>query len=356
MRSATLNLTSTRSFWLVLGLALAASSGWIILRAPSPINLALFPGIAFGLAVVLVPWLGPMLLAVSVPVQQFGSISMGGVGLTATKVAIAASLAALLIQLVSRRETLRGSILLVPYFAWFGAMILSLHGAVDMRAGLAELYRWSVTLFALAVALYGIRTGRSVLFTSIAMGFGVIFEGLLGVVQSIKDIGPSSFAVTNSVSRAYGTFGKPNTFAAYFELTGPLMAALAVWSLLRAYRSLTRYRVERRSGMAQFRACPPRAPLVSGFDALVQSIVCDQCCRDCRQLFAGSVARYGRGRCGHARHQRPARSPGSWSADHHRRPWRSGRRSFVRALSAQRSISAIRESGSLFRLSGRVGN
>ena len=250
MRSATLNLTSTRSFWLVLGLALAASSGWIILRAPSPINLALFPGIAFGLAVVLVPWLGPMLLAVSVPVQQFGSISMGGVGLTATKVAIAASLAALLIQLVSRRETLRGSILLVPYFAWFGAMILSLHGAVDMRAGLAELYRWSVTLFALAVALYGIRTGRSVLFTSIAMGFGVIFEGLLGVVQSIKDIGPSSFAVTNSVSRAYGTFGKPNTFAAYFELTGPLMAALAVWSLLRAYRSLNRYRVERRSGMA----------------------------------------------------------------------------------------------------------
>ncbi len=250
MRSSTFNLPSTRSFWLLLGLVLAAVSGWVILRAPAPINLAFFPAIAFGLVVVCVPWLGPLLLAVSVPVQQFGSISMGGVGLTATKLAIAASLAALLIQLVSRRESLRGSILLIPYLAWFGAMILSTHGAIDMHASLAELYRWSVTLFALLVALYGIRTGRSVLFTSMAMGFGVVFEGLLGVVQTIRDIGPSSFAVTNSVSRAYGTFGKPNTFAAYFELTGPLMAALAVWSVIRAYRSLSRYRVERQRGMA----------------------------------------------------------------------------------------------------------
>ncbi|MGA7672539.1 MAG: O-antigen ligase family protein [Nitrolancea sp.] len=249
MRSSTLSLPSTRVLWLLFGLALAAASGWVVLRAPSPVNLGFFPGVAFGLAVVLVPWLGPLILALSVPVQQFGSVSMGGVGLTATKVAIAASLAAFLIQIVSRREALRGSILLVPFVAWYGAMSLSLRGAVDMNAGFAELYRWGVALFALVVALYGIRTGRAVIFTSVAMGLGVVFEGLLGVVQTVKDIGPSSFAVTNSVSRAFGTFGKPNTFAAYFELTGPLMAALAVWSLRRAYQSLSNYRLERRRGM-----------------------------------------------------------------------------------------------------------
>ena len=249
MQSSTLRIPSTRALWLVLGLTLAVVSGFIILRAPTPINLAIFPGIAFGLALVFVPWLGPLFLALSVPVQQFGSVSMGGVGLTATKVALASSFAALLVQILSRRDSLRGSILFVPYLAWFGAMMLSLHGAVDMHAGLAELYRWGVTLFALTLALYGIRSGRAIIFTSVAMGLGVMFEGLLGVVQSIKDIGPSSFAVTSSVSRAYGTFGKPNTFAAYFELTGPLLAALSIWSLRRAYRGLSSYRLERRTGM-----------------------------------------------------------------------------------------------------------
>ncbi len=199
----------------------------------------------------LVPWLGPLILAASVPVQQFAAISLGGSSLTATKVAIAAALAAFLIQLLSRRESLRGSILLVPYIAWFGAMALSLHGAVDVKAGITEIYRWGVTFFALIVALYGIRSRRAIIFTAIAMGLGVIFEGLLGVAQTLLDIGPSSFAVTSSISRAYGTFGKPNTFAAYFELTGPLVAALAVWSIVRSFRSLRAYRVCRVRGMIE---------------------------------------------------------------------------------------------------------
>ena len=82
------------------------------------------------------------------------------------------------------------------------------------------------------------------------MGFGVFFEGLLGVFQTLRDQGPASFAITSSISRAYGTFGKPNTFAAYFELTGPLLAALAVWSLARSIGLGRRYQVERMHGMA----------------------------------------------------------------------------------------------------------
>lgn len=251
MRSSTLSVLPNRYFGAVAGLVLACASALIVLRAPAPINIGLIPGIAFGVVLVLVPWLGPLILAASVPVQQFGAVSAGGIGLTATKIAIVATLAAFLIQLLSRREALRGSILILPYLAWFGAMMLSLRNATDVNAGLAELYRWGVTLFALIIALYGIRTGKAIVYTGIAMGFGVAFEGLLGVVQSLRDLGPSSFAITSSISRAYGTFGKPNTFAAYFELTGPLLAALAIWSARRAVAALREYHARRAEGMSQ---------------------------------------------------------------------------------------------------------
>jgi O-antigen ligase len=128
-------------------------------------------------------------------------------------------------------------------------MLISLHGAVDVKAGLAEIYRWVVTLVALVVALYGIRHRTAILATAVAMGFGVFFEGLLGVFQTLRDQGPASYAITESISRAYGTFGKPNTFAAYFELTGPLLAALAVWSLARTISLGRAYRIERVRGM-----------------------------------------------------------------------------------------------------------
>jgi O-antigen ligase len=231
-------------------LLLALVAALVVLVAPEPINVVLLPGIVVGLIVVLVPWTGPLALVLSIPVQEYHALPFGGLSLTATKVALALAVAAFAIQVVSRRETLRGSILLVPYLAFIGTMLISLHGAVDLNAGLAEIYRWVVTLVALVIALYGIRHRTAIIATAVAMGFGVFFEGLLGVFQTLRDQGPASFAITSSISRAYGTFGKPNTFAAYFELTGPLLAALAVWSLARTIGLARRYRVERMQGMA----------------------------------------------------------------------------------------------------------
>ena len=249
MRSTNLSLPSTRYLISGGGLLLAGVASLVVLFAPTPVNLALAPGIVFGAILVLVPWAGPLALVASVPVQEFHALPFGGMTLTATKVALAAAAAAFLIQLVSRRDKLRGSFLFVPYLVFLGTMILSLRGAVDIHAGIAEIYRWTVTLFALAIALYGIRSRVAILATTVAMGFGVSFEGLLGVIQTLRDTGPASFAITSSISRAYGTFGKPNTFAAYFELTGPLLAALAVWSLARSIQLYRRYRHVRFSGM-----------------------------------------------------------------------------------------------------------
>lgn len=249
MRSSTLSLPSARLALSAGGLLLALLAALVVLRAPQPLNIALLPGLVFGAILVLTPWTGPLALVLSIPFQEYHALPFGGVTLTATKVALVAAVAAFAIQVVSRRESLRGSILLVPYLAFIGTMFLSLRGAVDINAGLAEIYRWTVTLVALVIALYGIRHRSAIMATAVAMGFGVFFEGLLGVFQTLRDQGPASFAITSSISRAYGTFGKPNTFAAYFELTGPLLAALAVWSLARAISLGRRYRVERVRGM-----------------------------------------------------------------------------------------------------------
>jgi O-antigen ligase len=83
------------------------------------------------------------------------------------------------------------------------------------------------------------------------MGAGALFEGLLGVVQSALNFGPASFAVGANVSRAFGTFGKPNSYAAYLELTGPLLGALAVWSAGRTFATYRRYSAERLKGMEE---------------------------------------------------------------------------------------------------------
>lgn len=250
VRSSTLSLPLARLFITAGGLLLALVAALILLGAPEPLNVAILPGIVAAIILVLVPWTGPLALVLSIPVQEYHALSFGGLSLTATKFALAAAVAAFAIQIVSRRESLRGSILLVPYVAFIGTMLISLHGAVDINAGLAEIYRWSVTLVALVIALYGIRHRTAIIAVAVAMGFGVFFEGLLGVFQTLRDLGPASFAITSSISRAYGTFGKPNTFAAYFELTGPLLAALAVWSLIRSLNLGRRYRIERVHGMA----------------------------------------------------------------------------------------------------------
>jgi O-antigen ligase len=250
VRSSTLSLPPARLFITAGGLLLALVAAGIVLFTPDPLNVAILPGIVFATILILVPWAGPLALVLSIPVQEYHALPFGGLSLTATKIALVAAVVAFAIQVVSRRESLRGSILLVPYIAFIGTMLISLHGAVDLNAGLAEIYRWTVTLVALVIALYGIRHRTAIIATAVAMGCGVFFEGLLGVFQTLRDQGPASFAITSSISRAYGTFGKPNTFAAYFELTGPLLAALAVWSLARSISLARRYRGQRLHGMA----------------------------------------------------------------------------------------------------------
>ncbi|MDI3341061.1 MAG: O-antigen ligase family protein [Sphaerobacter sp.] len=232
-----------------LGWALAALAALAMVAVPAPLNLLAIPAIAVGVACVRAPAVPPVLLVASVPIQAVGAVAVSGVQLTATKAALAASAGALLLHLVTRRDSLRWSSVLVPYGAYLLVMVASLYRAQELRPGIAEIYRWSVAFFALVVVLYGIRSRRAALAIPVAIGAGVLLQAGSGAVQSLQALGPASFAVVGGLTRAYGTFGKPNTYGAYLELSVPLLLAVAMWSTGVLRDRLRRYRLTRLRGM-----------------------------------------------------------------------------------------------------------
>lgn len=231
------------------GLVLSVGVAAVILTLPFPLNLAAAPAIAAGIAYLRYPPLGPLLLIASVPVQTVGAASLGGVGLTATRATLLAAVAACAIHLITRRESIRWSVIVIPFVAYILTMVVSLRAAHDLRPALSDLYSWLVALFAFMAVLYAVRTRRAVLALVALMGLGAVAEGFLGTVQSILALGPASFAIGGGISRAFGTFGKPNTYAGYLEMTGPLLLTVGLWSAWQALSSLRRYRRLRLDGM-----------------------------------------------------------------------------------------------------------
>lgn len=244
--------SSARAAWsypTTIGGILAAGSAAIILSQPFPLNLLAIPAIAAGIALLLVPALAPILLVVSVPIQEAGALSVGGMALTATKLALAALIAITAIHLLARKEEIRWSAIAVPFIGYLLAMGLSLTQAVDLRSGGAEIFRWVVALLAFLTVLYAVRSTRAILALATLIALTTMGEVAYGAVQSILGLGPKSFEATNDLSRAFGTFGTPNTFAGYLEMTGPWLAALAVWGLIQSVKIFRRYRVSRVHGM-----------------------------------------------------------------------------------------------------------
>jgi O-antigen ligase len=83
-------------------------------------------------------------------------------------------------------------------------------------------------------------------------------EALYGLEQTARAAGPASFQI-GAVSRAYGAFGRPNSFAGYLELTLFPPLWLGVHYLTRLPRALSEYRSARLRGLAASR--PERARL-----------------------------------------------------------------------------------------------
>lgn len=177
-------------------------------------------------------WPGPLLalVAVSVPVQAAGALHAGPVSVTLTKLALAALVASFAVRLATGTSRITLSLPVWGYAAVLATLLVSILQVRAIGSWAGEVYRWAAAAVVLVIAQDLLRDRVARFWTIAGIGLGVAGASIVGFVQVIAGAGPASFRA-GGVTRAYATFGEPNPFAAYLELSVPLFVALAVASL-----------------------------------------------------------------------------------------------------------------------------
>jgi O-antigen ligase len=231
---------------ILVGVLILAVVG-VIVAIPTPFNSGFFT-VPLGLAALLAyPILLPLGIVASVPVQDAIPIPEG-VPVTVTRAATAAAVALLPLFLIRDRLPLAWSNFLLLVLLVMAVMTLSLWNADSLTAGYAELYRWLVAGFAFWLILQFVRTRQHVLAAVVLIGTLAIAKGGVGIAQSLLGIGPTSFEIGAGFSRAYGSFGMPNSYAAYMEMVTIPLVPLAIWAVTHFWERLSSYRTSRRQG------------------------------------------------------------------------------------------------------------
>lgn len=211
------------------------------------------------------PAVGLCLAVASIPLQELVPLPLD---LTVTHVMGGLALGAWLLGSLGRRELRIERELLLPWTLFLLVLLLASgltpYNAVD---ALKQTMRWILAFLAFAIALATLTTPRRAAWLIATILLAASLESLVGLRQFLSGDGPESFEVGAFV-RAYGTIGKPNTFAGYLELAWPLGAALTVALAQRWWRQ-------------------PRQPLLLG--ALAGSAAATLIC------LAGIGASYSRG-------------------------------------------------------------
>lgn len=205
-----------------------------------------------GLVLARHPWVAFAILVMTVPFQRFGSEGTL-LPTTLTQMVFPVALAGSLVVLLASRRPARGHITLLPFVVLLLVMVASSIGAASMGAAWSEISRWFVALAAFWIALQfvvGSSERRLIGFVALIAAGGV-FEATIGVVQSVVGFGP--FEVSSGISRAYGTFGRPNSYAGYLEMTLFPAIALTIWYSGEVIRRYHVYAIERLQGLSASR-------------------------------------------------------------------------------------------------------
>lgn len=209
-----------------VAVAVVALAGALLVLPPL-FGAALVAGAALTAVIVIRPRWGFYLLLISIPVQDLGAAGE----LTLTNVLFGLTLVAWLARwLAARDRAPLPQSAAGPFFALFvAALTLSMIVARELGPAVAALFQWTKALLVYFLALDLLRTRGHALVAVAALLLAASAEALLGLVQSAFGIGPESFAVEAAFSRAFGTFGRPNSYAGYLEMILPLGLLLTAW-------------------------------------------------------------------------------------------------------------------------------
>ena len=203
-----------------------ASLGLFLARAPLTWAVALLVGTIGGLLLLIRPVIGLYVLAVAIPFGSVRTLSAGAVSLSLAQPVLALALAAMVAQMLAQRRftTFRSSVILATA-ALVGALALSLLQAGDLPAAGTELLKW--VEFALLLAFVAITVGQQQSrWLVAALLLAGLAEGLLGIYQFLRQVGPPGFMLFGRYMRAYGTFAQPNPYGGYLGMLLPLACAV----------------------------------------------------------------------------------------------------------------------------------
>ncbi|CAN5542227.1 O-antigen ligase family protein [soil metagenome] len=220
----------------VLGRAVRRASFWIVLTAFTAVALATQPIETTAAIVIFVagsyfganrPDLALAAIALSVPVQRTLLLGYGDTTVTVTKVILWSTIIGWLLAVAKGKSKVVINRLILGAIGVTIGMVLSAWNASGVGLWAGETYRWValVPVCMLAVASYQARW--SPVPVLMATAFGTMFCFAAAVWQVAAEIGPPSFE-SRGLMRSTGPFGHPNQLALYFELTTPLLIAVAV--------------------------------------------------------------------------------------------------------------------------------
>lgn len=210
---------------LALGIALLPS-GWALLGVLAGI---------IGVATLVRPKLGLLLLVAAVPFGAVRQVSVGPMNVGLTEALLALVFGAWLVRRVAMgrgRTRQPWPTLTMPLTILLITMCLSLLGSTSLSHSLKEILKWLevLALYLLVAEELDERWARALVAVLLVTGALV---ALHGIYQFLSGVGPEGFVLFGRFMRAYGTFEQPNPYGGYLGLTLPLAAGLVVAGALR---------------------------------------------------------------------------------------------------------------------------
>ncbi len=217
----------------------------MLIALPQPWNLRLpLYLLALGLCI-LRPRVALYLMPFAVPWGSLDSIAIGSANLNSADILVAFLAVGWLLSFVlhpTATQSLPGPCdrerLQVPrYFilatmALIGVMFLSLFVAINYASSLKEIVKWVEFFVLVLIGSQYIRTRKQLWTLVTLICLAAISQAFYGYAQYFLNLGPIAF-VRDASLRVYGTFGQPNPFAGYINMT--LSVALALTLLGRGW-------------------------------------------------------------------------------------------------------------------------
>ena len=202
--------------------------GLLVALLPPGISVALMGGVALGAVLLAHPELAVYLLVFAVPYESLKEITFGGLNATITEfIAFCGGVGFVVQGVMGGRVTLRWTWWRKPLLLFGLAMILSMTQATDLKGSIKEFLKLAEMLLAYLLVLAYIDTPAKLRRLILVIVLAVLSEAFIGLAQTFAHFGPASFARVGLL-RGSGTFGQPNPFAGYLNLTLPLLLAAVV--------------------------------------------------------------------------------------------------------------------------------